>query len=76
VEKAASCFGKGYQAKGFQTVSVQIPAQPWQDGSILLEVTEAPVGRLRVHGAQYFLPNEIKAMAPSLAEGKVINLMM
>ena len=73
VEKARSALEKEYQAKGYQTVSVQIPAQPWKDGSIILEVTEAPVGRLRVHGARYFLPSQIKAMAPSLAEGRVIN---
>jgi hemolysin activation/secretion protein len=73
VEKARSALEKAYQAKGYQTVSVQIPAQPWQDGSIILEVTEAPVGRLRVHGSRYFLPSRIKSMAPSLAEGKVLN---
>src|SRR5579859_7107058 len=73
VEKARSALEKEYQAKGYQTISVQIPAQPWQDGSIILEVTETPVGRLRVHGAQYFLPSRIKAMAPSLAEGRVLN---
>jgi hemolysin activation/secretion protein len=73
VEKARAALEKAYQAKGYQTVSVQIPAQPWQDGSIRLEVTEAPVGRLRVHGSRYFLPSRIKAMAPSLAEGNVLN---
>jgi len=73
VEKARSALEKEYQAKGYQTVSVQIPAQPWKDGSIVLEVTEAPVGRLRVHGAHYFLPSRIREMAPSLAEGRVLN---
>jgi hemolysin activation/secretion protein len=73
VEKARSALEREYQAKGYQTVSVQIPSQPWQDGSIILEVTEAPVGRLRVHGSRYFLPSRIKEMAPSLAEGRVLN---
>jgi len=73
VEKARSALEKAYQAKGYQTVSVQIPRQPWQDGSIILEVIEAPVGRLKVNGARYFLPSRIKEMAPSLAEGRVIN---
>jgi hemolysin activation/secretion protein len=73
VEKARAALEQEYRAKGYQTVSVQIPAQPWQDGSIVLEVTEAPVGRLRVEGSRYFLPSQIKAMAPSLAEGKVLN---
>jgi hemolysin activation/secretion protein len=73
VEKARSALEKAYQDKGYQTVSVQIPHQLWQDGSIILEVTEAPVGRLRVNGARYFLPSKIKEMAPSLAEGRVLN---
>ncbi|MEI6083051.1 MAG: ShlB/FhaC/HecB family hemolysin secretion/activation protein [Verrucomicrobiota bacterium] len=73
VEKARAALEKAYQGKGYQTVSVQIPAQPWQDGPIILEVTEAPVGRLRVHGARYFLPSQIRAIAPSIAEGKVMN---
>jgi hemolysin activation/secretion protein len=73
VEKARSALEKAYQDKGYQAVSVQIPPQPWQDGSIILQVTEAPVGRLKVNGARYFLPSRIKEMAPSLAEGRVLN---
>ena len=73
VEQARAALEKAYQGKGYQTVSVQVPAQPWQDGSIVLEVTEAPVGQLRVHGARFFLPSQIRAQAPSIAEGKVIN---
>src|ERR1019366_2935121 len=34
VEKARAALEKEYQAKGYQTVSVQIPMQPWRDGSI------------------------------------------
>jgi hemolysin activation/secretion protein len=36
-------------------------------------VVEAKVGRLRVRGARYFLPDSIKKKAPSLAEGTVPN---
>ena len=28
---------------------------------------------MRVHGARYFLPSQIRALAPSIAEGKVLN---
>jgi len=73
VEQARAALEKAYQSKGYQTVSVQIPPQPWRDGSIVLEVSEVPVGQLRVHGARYFLPSQIRAQAPSIAEGKVIN---
>ncbi len=36
-------------------------------------MVEVTVGRLRVRGARYFSPDKIKAQAPSLAEGKVID---
>ena len=73
VEQARAALEKAYQSKGYQTVSVQVPQQAWRDGCIILEVSEVPVGQLRVHGARYFLPSQIRAQAPSIAEGKVIN---
>jgi len=73
VEQARAALEKAYQAKGFQTVSVQVPVQQGVRGVIVLQVTEIKVGRLRVHGSRYFSPDDIKAMAPSLAEGKVVN---
>jgi hemolysin activation/secretion protein len=40
---------------------------------VTLKVTEAKVGRLRVQGARYFSPMDIKEQAPSVAEGTVPN---
>lgn len=71
VEQARAALEQAYHSRGYQTVSVQIPPQPWQDGVIELEVVEAPVGRLRVHGARYFLPSAIRATAPSMSETRV-----
>ena len=61
-----------YKDKGYQTVSVQIPQQAL-GRVIVFQVTEAKVGRLRVHGSRYFSLAEIKRRAPSLAEGVVPN---
>lgn len=72
VEQARLALENKYQDKGYQAVSVRIPDQPWQDGVIILEVNENPVGRLRVQGARYFLPSRIKSMAPAVGEGKVL----
>jgi len=72
-EKARAALEKAYQEKGFQTVSVQIPPQQVKGGVIILQVTEATVGRLRVKGAHYFTLDQIKKEAPSIAEGKVVN---
>ena len=76
VELARAALEQAYAAQGFQTVAVQIPDQkPAQvkRGVIYLQVVERTVGRLRVKGAQYSSPNQIKAMTPSLAEGTVID---
>ena len=76
VEAARAALEQVYHDQGFQTVAVQIPAQLPQQvkhGVIHLQVVERVVGRLRVKGARYSSPNQIKAMTPSLAEGGVID---
>lgn len=73
VEKARAALEKAYHDKGFQTVSVEIPAQNPQGGIVLLQVNEAKVGRLRVKGSRYFSLADIKRHVPSLAEGKLPN---
>ena len=76
VEHARAALEQAYHDQGFQTVAVQIPAQLPQQvkrGVIHLQVVERTVGRLRVKGARYSSPNQIKAMTPSLAEGGVID---
>ena len=73
VEQARAALEEAYKAKGFQAVAVQIPRQSGRGGVIYLNVLEGTVARLRVHGARYFLPDQIKAGAPSLQEGKVVD---
>ena len=76
VEQARVALDKAYREKGLQAVDVRIPEQNaglLARGIVLLQVTEGAVGRLRVKGARYFLPGDIKRAAPSLAEGKVID---
>ncbi|MES2475621.1 MAG: POTRA domain-containing protein [Verrucomicrobiota bacterium] len=71
VEQARLALEKAYHEKGFQTVSVVVPQQDPRRGMIRLEVVEGKVGRLRVHGARFFLPSRITSAAPSLEEGNV-----
>jgi hemolysin activation/secretion protein len=73
VERARAALEQAYFAKGFQTVAVQVPQQEVKRGVIFLQVVERPVGRLRVKGARYSSPDQLKAMTPSLAEGGVID---
>jgi hemolysin activation/secretion protein len=73
VEKARAALEKAYNAAGYQTVGVEIPQQQVRNGIVTLRVTEGSVGKLRVHGSRYYSLQEIKAEAPSLAEGAVPN---
>jgi hemolysin activation/secretion protein len=77
VEMARAALEKAYQDKGYQTVSVQTPAQSMPDilrrGVVILQVTQFPVGRLRVVGSRYYLPSRIEQQAASMAEGVVPN---
>jgi hemolysin activation/secretion protein len=73
VEKARDALEKAYHASGYLTVLVTIPQQKVDAGLIKLAVTEAPVDRLRVTESRYFLPSDIRAGVPELAEGKVPN---
>ena len=73
VEHARAALEKAYQEKGYQTVSVQIPAQQVRNGIVVLQVIEGKVGRLRIRGSRYFSLSEIKKRAPSMAEGEVPN---
>ncbi len=70
-ERARAAVEKLYHDRGLQTVSVQLPPQDAGAGVVVLQVTEAPVGRLRVTGARYFSPAAVRAAAPSLTEGGV-----
>lgn len=73
VERARAAVEKAYSDKGFQTVTVAIPPQTVRDGVVVLKVTEGKVGRLRVRGAHWFSPFDVKRQAPSMAEGTVPN---
>ncbi len=73
VDAAREALEKAFHEKGFQTVSVQIPEQQVRKGVVLLDVTEAPVGRLRVKGSRFYDLEKIKSRARSLAEGRVVN---
>lgn len=71
VEMARQALEKAYKDLGYQTVYVEVPPQDARGGVIIMQVVEATVGRLRVKGAKWFLPSQIKKHAPSMQEGMV-----
>jgi hemolysin activation/secretion protein len=76
VEHARAALQALYQKTGFVTVSVTIPRQSISasGGVVTLQVIERPVERLRVVGARYFLPGDVRRGAASLAPGAVPNM--
>jgi hemolysin activation/secretion protein len=73
VEKARAALEKAYISRGYQAVTVAIPQQTVRGGVVTLDVTEGRVVRLRVKGADWYSPFDVKDMAPSVAEGSVPN---
>src|SRR5688500_15276320 len=71
VERARDALERAYHDAGYLTVLVSIPQQKVDEAVVRLQVTEAPVKRLRVVDSRYFSPADIKAAIPELAEGKV-----
>jgi len=74
VEAARGALEHAYQERGYQSVVVEIPPQTVTTGIVKLHVVEAPVGRVRVVGSQYYLPSTIKQQLPAFAPGQVPNL--
>jgi hemolysin activation/secretion protein len=75
VDQARKALQAAYTKAGFITVSVAPPR--WIDragGIIGMHVVERRVERLRVLHAKYFVPDAVRAGAPSVAPGKVPNI--
>ncbi len=72
-EGARQALQQAYQDAGFLSVSVLLPPQQVDPalGEVRLVVQAAPVRRLRVTGAEHFLPSTVKAGLPALAPGSV-----
>lgn len=71
IESARDALLAAYQAKGFQSVYVELPEQQVTSGVVYLQVSETRVGRVRVVGAEYQSPREVREQVPALAEGQV-----
>ena len=72
--RRASRWRKSITTRAIRRSRSIVPQQDPRRGIIRLEVVEGKVGRLRVNGARWFLPSQIKRDAPSLAEGSVPNM--
>lgn len=73
IEGARDALLAAYQAQGFQSVYVDLPEQQVAEGIVFLQVSETKVGRVRVVGAEYTSPLEVRNQVPALQEGEVPN---
>jgi len=71
IESARDALLAVYQARGYQSVYVDLPEQQVTGGIVFLQVSETKVGRVRVVGAQYNSPLEVRDQVPALKEGAV-----
>jgi hemolysin activation/secretion protein len=76
IEAARSALEKAIQAKGFKAVFVEVPPQSGQDGVIRLQVTQTPVGQVKITGvkADSQAARQVREAFPSLAAGQTPNL--
>ena len=74
-ENARKALEKAYQDAGYLSVTVLLPPQQvgGAGGEVRLQVVQAPVDQLRITGARYHLPSQVKDAMPSLAPGNVPN---
>lgn len=73
VEAARDALLAAYQAAGYQSVYVDLPEQQVTQGIVFLQVNETRVGRVRVVGAEYNSPLDVREQVPALKEGSVPN---
>ncbi|WP_240651282.1 MULTISPECIES: ShlB/FhaC/HecB family hemolysin secretion/activation protein [unclassified Variovorax] len=73
VEGARDALLAAYQAAGYQSVYVDLPEQQVTQGVVFLQVNETRAGRVRVVGAEYNSPLEVRDQVPALKEGGVPN---
>ena len=71
IEAARDALLAVYQSRGYQSVYVDLPEQQVTDGLVFLQVNETRVGRVRVVGAEYNSPVEVRDQVPALREGAV-----
>lgn len=71
IESARDALLAAYQSMGYQSVYVDLPEQQVTDGLVFLQVNETRVGRVRVVGAEYNSPVEVREQVPALREGAV-----
>ncbi len=72
VEKARDALEKFYHKKGYISVSVNIPEQSVDEGTVKLQVIENKVGKVTTKDNQYFTREKLLRELPSLGPGEIL----
>ncbi|MBL8381500.1 MAG: ShlB/FhaC/HecB family hemolysin secretion/activation protein [Burkholderiales bacterium] len=73
IQRALEALEAAYRARGYSAVSVQLPEQEVNAGSVRFRVVEGRVARINVEGNQHFSRANVLAALPSLTLGQVPN---
>lgn len=77
VEAARKAIQDAYAAKGYEAVVVEVPGQPpelFRQGIVQIQVSEAPIGQVRVVDAKHHSAAVVRRQVPSLVEGQPVDL--
>jgi hemolysin activation/secretion protein len=72
VDQARGELEKAYHAAGYPTVLVNLPEQTIEQGSVKLQVIEAPLVEVQVTGQEYYSKYHILGKLPSIRIGTVL----
>jgi len=72
VEKARDALEKFYHKKGYISVSVNIPEQSVDEGTVKFQVIENRVGKVTVSDNRYFTRERLLKDLPSLNPGEIL----
>lgn len=77
VEAARKAIQDAYAEKGYEAVVVEVPGQPpelFRQGIVQIQVSEAPIGQVRVVDARHHSAAVVRRQVPSLVEGQPVDL--
>lgn len=74
VQRALDALENAYRAAGYGAVQVALPEQEATSGAVRLEVLEAKIGKVGVHGNRYYSADNVRRGLPALRPGTSPNL--
>lgn len=71
---ALEALEAAYRARGYQLVSIELPEQELNQGTVVLNVVQTKIGNVVIEGNSHFDDANIRRSLPALQEGQTPNL--